>query len=107
MPPVEVPNAVRPMAKARRLWKYVATMARVGQKRHPFPRPTHTPWAIKTCQYWVHADAVRVPRTTSTAPTVETERKKPASVRRPMKVPMKKRRNTQEMSDGVRPRKST
>ena len=105
MPPEPLPAA--PMARAKLLFvvKYVLSKLTQGQNRNPFPRPQHRPWARKSCQYWVDRDAMKVPKTHLTVPAIITGRKYPASVRRPVKVPMKKRRKTcidpiQEMTDG-------
>ena len=46
--PMLPPAAVRPVAKARRLVKYVATMAILGKYIQPQPMPTTTPWAKNT-----------------------------------------------------------
>lgn len=66
-----------------------------------------TPCARKNCQYCVQNDVAKVPATTSTEPVAKRGRKNPASVKRPVKVPMKKSRKIsnepiQEMSDGAR-----
>lgn len=112
MPPTPLPQVVMPIASERRLLKYVDTMATAGQKRQPLSIPTQTPCARNICQYFVHADVVNVPVTVRIAPEIDSGRKNPASVRRPVKVPMKKRRKTlmdpiQEMSDGARSRALT
>jgi hypothetical protein len=111
-PPVLLPHAVMPMASDLRCWKYVEVRAMLGANMHPLPRPTQTPCVRKICQYCVHADAVRVPRTISTAPVVAMRRKCPASVKRSEKGPTKKRKNISiepihEMSEGGRWRFST
>ncbi len=49
-PPVALPDATIPMAKFLLLLKYVDTIDMVGQKRHPFARPMHTPCARNNCQ---------------------------------------------------------
>lgn len=109
-PPVALPDAVMPMASDRRFWNQVARTARLGQNRKPFPSPTQRPWARKNCQYCVQAEVEKVPSSDRTAPMVTETRAKPASVRRPVKAPMKKRRKIwkdpiQEMSWGGRERR--
>lgn len=66
----------------------------VGAKRHPFPRPIHKPWERNTCQYLVALAAVNIPSICSAEPVRKICRKYPASVARPVKVPVKKSRNT-------------
>jgi hypothetical protein len=39
------PEAVIPIARARLVVKYVATVATLGKKMKPVPRPTVKPWA--------------------------------------------------------------
>lgn len=60
-PPVALPHAVIPMARPLFLLKYVDTVATVGQKRQPLPRPMHMPWARNSCQYLVQTDVVKMP----------------------------------------------
>jgi hypothetical protein len=71
-PPVTLPEAPMPMARDRLVLQYVATIARAGQKSSPLPRPTHTPWARKICQYRVQAEAAMVPTATRTMPEAKT-----------------------------------
>lgn len=108
-PPVTDPAAVIPMAKERFFSKYVDTTDTVGQKRHPLPMPIQIPWLRISCQYCVAAEVVNMPSVTNKVPRSSMGRKKPASVIRPVKVPMKKVRKIcrdpiHEMSDGGRSR---
>lgn len=109
-PPVPVPHATIPIATARLLSKYVATTAIVGQNKNPFPNPIHTPCARNNCQYDPPAKLdEKIPSTCSAEPKASTGRKYPASVRRPVSAPTKKRRKTwkepiHEMSAGGRER---
>ena len=106
-PPVAEPAAVIQIASARLLEKYVETRAMVGQNIHPFPMPIHTPCERNSCTYVVQRDVMKIPISWSVVPMRNRSRKWPASVRRPLNVPMKKRRKTwidptQEMSEGGR-----
>lgn len=74
-PPVALPQAVMPMASPLFLLKYVDTVATVGQKRHPLPMPMQTPWARKSCQYFVHTAVVKMPRSWKVVPRRKTSRK--------------------------------
>jgi hypothetical protein len=64
-----------PIASDLRFSKYVDTRAIVGQNRHPFPRPTQTPWVRINCQYCVQIDASMVPTTMRAEPVIATGRK--------------------------------
>jgi hypothetical protein len=112
MPPVALPAAANPIARLLFLLKYVLNNASVGQNSAPFPNPQHTPWARKSCQYVVDREVMKTPKTAMKDPIRNTGRKYPASVNRPVKVPMKKSRNTcmdptQDMSLGGRLRALT
>lgn len=74
-PPVALPHAVIPMASPLFLLKYVDTVATVGQKRQPLPRPMHTPWARNSCQYFVQTDVVKMPSNWKAVPRRNTSRK--------------------------------
>lgn len=106
-PPVTEPQAVMPMARDRFLLKYVDTVDTAGQKTKPLPMPMHMPCDNSNCQYCVAADVQNMPTVMKTVPQISTGRQNPASVMRPVKVPMKKVRNTwidpiHEMSEGGR-----
>jgi hypothetical protein len=106
-PPVALPHATMPMAKLLFLEKYVETKLIIGQKRHPFPRPRHTPCAKNSCQYCVDKDAMNSPRICRTVPRTIICLKYPESVSRPVQVLIKNNKNTwilptQEISDGGR-----
>ena len=80
----------------------------MGQKRRPEPIPVQTPWARNNCQYLVDREVIKTPRSCRIVPAINVGRKYPASVARPDRVPMKKRRKictepTQEISDGEWP----
>ena len=112
IPPVALPAAAIPIARLLFLLKYVLSKLTAGQNRKPFPRPQHTPCARNSCQYLVEMDAMKSPKTPRNEPMRNTGRKWPASVRRPVRVPTKKRRKTwteptQEMSELVWPRAFT
>ena len=47
-PPHDAPETAIPVARARRLRKWCATMLRDGRKSMPTPRPTPTPCARNT-----------------------------------------------------------
>jgi hypothetical protein len=107
IPPVALPAAQIPMARLFFLEKYVEIKATDGQKIKPFPRPQQTPCARKICRYVVLREVMKRPIVPKSDPTMNTGRKYPASVKRPDRVPMKKRQKIwtepiQEMSEGAR-----
>jgi hypothetical protein len=105
IPPVALPEVANPIAKLLFFEKYVLNKLSAGQNRHPYPIPQQTPWARNNCQYLVDKDVMKTPIIATRDPVRKTRRKYPASVNRPVNVPMKKRRKTwieptHEMSDG-------
>ena len=90
-PPVALPVAVIPKARARRLLKYVETTARLGVNMRPLPSPVHRPCARRSCQKVVLSEVMKTPRRVRNVPAAKVARKYPASVKRPAKVPMKNR----------------
>lgn len=111
-PPVADPEAAIPIARERFVEKYVDSVEMAGQKRQPLPMPRHRPCERIRCQYCVATDVVKMPRMVKTVPARSTGRKKPASVKRPVKVPMKKVRKIwiepiQLMSEGGRSSRPT
>lgn len=107
-PPVQDPKAVNPSANARLRTKYVDTSAMEGQNCKPFAIPRQTPCERKTCHSFVDSAKLKIPTSWKTAPAMYTGRKRPASVARPVKVPIPNRKKTwmdpiQEIVDGAIP----
>jgi hypothetical protein len=105
IPPVADPVAASPIANPLLFEKYVLSKLTAGQKIKPLPSPQHKPWARNSCQYVFDRLAMNSPNTLRIEPVKKTARKYPASVRRPVKVPMKNRRKIctvpiQDMVDG-------
>jgi hypothetical protein len=65
-----------------------------GMKSNPSPRPVHTPWARKICQYSVAKLVARIPRTERRVPVQTVALVWPASARRPATAHRRKVRKT-------------
>ena len=79
-----------------------------GQNCSPFAIPRQTPCDKNNCQSFVDSAMVKTPMSKKTVPAMYTGRKRPASVARPVKVPIPKSKNTciepiQEIVDGAIP----
>jgi hypothetical protein len=93
-PPVTLPHETTPITMGSLLLKYMVISVIIGVRRSPLPRPVHSPCERTTCQYSSVKDVMNVPSVTSIAPDIVVMRRYPASVRRPLMIPMKKRRKT-------------
>ena len=83
-----VPVAAQVSASVRFFWKYELVAERGGINMVPRPRPTHSPWDRKKCQYCDPRLAMNVPNTTRKAPAINVDPMYPASAKRPEKAHM-------------------
>jgi hypothetical protein len=69
-PPVQLPIAVHPNAKALLFTKYVLTSAIAGQNCSPFAIPKHSACDKNICHSFVLSARVKIPMIWNTAPAM-------------------------------------